>query len=73
MSFTRFFEVVLPPPEQAERPVVAGPTAEMLGRAADRGGHASGISRNTVIKATESEVSKGIEPTESPTTGRWWS
>ena len=63
-ELARFFEVVLPHLNELQRRVVAGAAAEMLGR----GGKslvagASGMSRNTVIKA-ETEVRSGIEPTE---------
>ena len=61
-ALARFFEVVLPHLNEVQRRVVAGAAAEMLGR----GGKtvvatASGMSRNTVIKA-EAEVEAGIEP-----------
>ncbi len=61
-SLARFFEVVLPHMDELQRRVVAGATAEMLGR----GGKtlvalSSGMSRNTVIKA-EAEVAAGVEP-----------
>ncbi|MBA3409822.1 MAG: ISAzo13 family transposase, partial [Geodermatophilaceae bacterium] len=61
-SLERFFGVVMPHMNEMQRRVVAGAVAEMLGR----GGKtvvaaASGMSRNTVIKA-ESEVAAGIEP-----------
>jgi transposase len=61
-ALARFFDVVLPHMDEVQRRVVAGATAEMLGR----GGKtvvatASGMSRNTVIKA-EAEVASGIEP-----------
>lgn len=61
-SLARFFDVVLPHMDELQRRVVAGAAAEMLGR----GGKtvvalASGMSRNTVIKA-EAEVVAGIEP-----------
>jgi hypothetical protein len=60
----RFFEVVLPHLNEVQRRVVAGAFSEMLGH----GGKsvvakASGMSRNTVIKA-EHEVAAGLEPTE---------
>jgi len=63
-GIARFFEVVLPHLNEVQRRVVAGAFSEMLGR----GGKsvvadASGMSRNTVIKA-EREVSEGIEPSE---------
>ena len=55
-GLARFFGVVLPDLNEVQRRVVAGASAEMLGR----GGKswvavASGMSRNTVIKA-EGEV-----------------
>ena len=61
-ALARFFDVVLPHMNEVQRRVVAGAAAEMLGR----GGKtvvatASGMSRNTVIKA-EAEVASGIEP-----------
>ena len=61
-SLARFFEVVLPHLNELQRRVVAGAAAEMLGR----GGKtevaaASGMSRNTVIKA-EAEVAAGVRP-----------
>ena len=61
-GLARFFEVVLPHTNELQRRVVAGAMSEMLGR----GGKtevavASGMSRNTVIKA-EGEVIAGIEP-----------
>jgi hypothetical protein len=63
-ELARFFEVVLPHLNERQRRVVAGAASEMLGR----GGKsavtvASGMSRNTVIKA-EREVASGIEPSE---------
>ena len=59
-----FFGVVLPHLNEAQRRVVAGAVAVMWGR----GGktvvaEASGMSRNTVIKA-EAEVIAGVEPSE---------
>jgi len=61
-SLERFFGVVMPHMNEMQRRVVAGAVSEMLGR----GGKtvvaaASGMSRNTVIKA-EAEVAAGIEP-----------
>ena len=63
-GLARFFDVVLPHLNEVQRRVVAGAMSEMLGR----GGKsvvadASGMSRNTVIKA-EREVAAGIEPSE---------
>ena len=61
-GLARFFEVIFPHANELQRRVVAGAMSEMLGR----GGKtevaaASGMSRNTVIKA-EGEVIAGIEP-----------
>jgi transposase len=54
--------VVLPHMNEVQRRVVAGATAEMLGRGGKTAvAAASGMSRNTVIKA-QAEVSGGIEP-----------
>jgi hypothetical protein len=63
-GLARFFEVVLPHLNEVQRRVVAGAMSEMLGR----GGktvvaEASGMSRNTVIKA-EHEVEAGIAPSK---------
>jgi hypothetical protein len=63
-GLARFFEVVLPHLNEKQKRVVAGATSEMLGR----GGKtvvatASGMSRNTVIKA-HAEVEAGIEPSD---------
>ncbi len=61
-ALARFFEVVLPHMNELQRRVVAGAAAEMLGRGGKTAvATASGMSRNTVIKA-ESEVAAGIEP-----------
>jgi hypothetical protein len=61
-ALARFFEVVLPHMNELQRRVVAGAAAEMLGRGGKTAvATASGMSRNTVIKA-ESEVTAGIEP-----------
>jgi hypothetical protein len=62
-GLARFFEAVLPHMNEVQRRVVAGAMAEVLGH----GGKtvvaaASGMSRNTVIKA-EREIRAGIEPT----------
>ncbi len=60
----RFFEVVLPHLNELQRRVVAGAFSEMLGRGGKTTvAEASGMSRNTVIKA-EREVAGGIEPSE---------
>ncbi len=61
-SLARFFDVVLPHMNELQRRVVAGATAQMLGRGGKSAvAHASGMSRNTVIKA-EGEVAAGIKP-----------
>ncbi len=58
----RFFVVTLPHMNELQRRVVAGAMAEMLGRGGKSAvAVASGMSRNTVIKA-EAEVVAGIEP-----------
>ena len=60
----RFFEVVLPHMNEVQRRVVAGAMSEMLGRGGKTAvAVASGMSRNTVIKAKR-EVATGIEPTK---------
>ena len=61
-GLARFFEVVLPHMNEVQRRVVAGAAAEMFGRGGKSAvALASGMSRNTVIKA-EGEVTAGIEP-----------
>ena len=61
-GLARFFAVVLPHMDELQRRVVAGATAEMLGRGGKSAvAEASGMSRNTVIKA-EAEVAAGIDP-----------
>jgi hypothetical protein len=61
-ALARFFEVALPHLNEVQRRVVAGAAAEMLGRGGKTAvATASGMSRNTVIKA-EAEVAAGIEP-----------
>ena len=63
-GLARFFEVTLPHMNEVQRRVVAGATSEMLGRGGKTAvAVASGMSRNTVIKA-EGEIAAGIEPTE---------
>jgi transposase len=63
-ELARFFDVVLPHLNELQRRVVAGAMAEGLGRGGKSAvAEASGMSRNTVIKA-EREVIKGLEPTE---------
>jgi hypothetical protein len=61
-ALARFFDVVLPHMNEVQRRVVAGAASEMLGRGGKTAvATASGMSRNTVIKA-EGEVTLGIEP-----------
>ena len=61
-ELARFFGVVLPHLNEVQRRVVAGAMAEALGRGGKSAvADASGMSRNTVIKA-EREVAAGIEP-----------
>jgi hypothetical protein len=63
-SLARFFDVVLPHMNEVQRRVVAGAAAEMLGRGGKTAvATASGMSRNTVIKA-EAEVVAGIGPSD---------
>jgi hypothetical protein len=61
-SLARFFEVTLPHVNEREPGVVGGAAVEMLGRGATTAvAAASGMSRNTVIRAA-AEVQAGIEP-----------
>ena len=63
-GLARFFDVVLPHLNERQRRVVAGAAAELLGRGGETAvADASGMSRNTVIKAA-AEVASGIEPSE---------
>ena len=63
-GLARFFDVVLPHLNERQRRVVAGAAAELLGRGGKTAvADASGMSRNTVIKAA-AEVASGIEPSE---------
>jgi len=63
-SLARFFDVVLPHMNEVQRRVVAGAASEMLGRGGKTAvATASGMSRNTVIKAA-SEVAAGIEASD---------
>jgi hypothetical protein len=63
-GLARFFEVTLPHLNEKQRRIVAGATSSMLGRGGkSQVSVASGMSRNTVIKA-EGEVVAGIEPTD---------
>ena len=61
-ALARFYDVVLPHMNEVQRRVMAGAVAEMFGRGGKTAvASASGMSRNTVIKA-EAEVAAGIEP-----------
>ena len=63
-ELARFFTTVLPHLNEMQRRVVAGAMAAGLGRGGKSAvAEASGMSRNTVIKA-EREVSVGIEPSD---------
>jgi transposase len=63
-GLARFFDVVLPHLNERQRRVVAGSAAELLGRGGKTAvAEASGMSRNTVIKAA-AEVALGIEPSD---------
>jgi hypothetical protein len=59
-GLARFFDVVLPHLNERQRRVVVGATAVMAGNKSAVA-EASGMSRNTVIKA-EAEVVAGVEP-----------
>jgi transposase len=59
-SLARFFESVLPHMNEVQRRVVAGAAAAMVGNKSVVA-EASGMSRNTVIKAA-AEVEAGVEP-----------
>ena len=61
-GLARFFGVALPHLDERQRRVVAGAMSEMLGHGGKTAvATASGMSRNTVIKA-QAEVESGIEP-----------
>ena len=63
-ELSEFFDTVLPHLNERQRRVVAGSMARGLGRGGKtRVAEASGMSRNTVIKAV-GEVEAGIEPSE---------
>jgi hypothetical protein len=63
-GLARFFGVVLPHMNEVQRRVVAGACAEMFGRGGKTAvAVASGMSRNTVIKA-ETEVAAGVVPSD---------
>ena len=63
-GLARFFEVVLPHLNEVQRRVVAGAASGMFGRGGKTAvASASGMSRNTVIKA-EAEVASGIVASE---------
>ncbi len=65
-ALARFFEVVLPHMNEVQRRVVAGAMAEVLGRGGKTAvATASGMSRNTVIKA-EGEVAVGRRAVVAP-------
>jgi transposase len=60
----QFFSTVMPHLNEVQRRVVAGAMARALGRGGKSAvAEASGLSRNTVIKA-QAEVEAGIEPSE---------
>jgi hypothetical protein len=59
-GLARFFEVVVPHLNERQRRVVAGAAVQLVGNKSAVA-HASGMSRNTVIKA-EAEVAAGLEP-----------
>ena len=61
-GLARFFEVVSPHLNERQRRVVAGAAAQLVGNKSTVA-DASGMSRNTVIKA-EGEVAAGMEPSE---------
>ncbi len=63
-ALARFFDVVLPHMDEVQRRVVAGAASELLGRGGKSAvALASGMSRNTVIKA-QAEVVAGIAPSD---------
>jgi transposase len=63
-ALARFFDVVLPHLNERQRRVVAGAAAELLGHGGKTAvAEASGMSRNTVIKAV-AEVTSGMEPSD---------
>ena len=63
-ELSEFFEVVLPHLNEMQTRVVAGAMASVLGRGGKtRVADASGLSRNTVIKAV-GEIDAGIEPSD---------
>lgn len=60
----RFFDVVMPLLDERQRRIVAGALAESLGRGGKTAvAEASGMSRNTVIKAVR-EVAAGVEASD---------
>ncbi len=60
----QFFSTVMPHMNEVQRRVVAGAMARALGRGGKTAvAEASGLSRNTVIKA-QAEVEAGLEPSE---------
>ena len=63
-GLARFFDIVLPHLNERQRRVVAGAAAELLGHGGKTAvAEASGMSRNTVIKAV-GEVASGMEPSD---------
>jgi hypothetical protein len=63
-ELSEFFSTVMPHLNEVQRRVVAGAMAQALGRGGKTAvAEASGMSRNTVMKA-ESEVVAGIEPSD---------
>jgi len=63
-GLARFFDRVLPHLNELQRRVVGGAAAELLGRGGKTAvAVASGMSRNTVIKA-QAEIEAGIEPSD---------
>ena len=63
-GLARFFDRVLPHMNELQRRVVGGAAAELLGRGGKSAvAVASGMSRNTVIKA-QAEIEAGIEPSD---------
>ena len=63
-GLARFFERVLPHMNELQRRVVGGAAAELLGRGGKSAvAVASGMSRNTVIKA-QAEIEAGIAPSD---------
>ena len=71
-ALARFFEVVLPHMNEVQRRVVAGAAAEMFGRGGKTAvAEASGMSRNTVIKA-RGRSGSGDRDRRSGCAPGWW-